>query len=522
MRLVILSNPKITQLMPEKIDVLMILEGTYPFHGGGVSTWAHTLCTKIEAVNFTVYSINSQYHFTPKYNTDQIKKIIQVPMWASLEPFEVFPFKIKYHKIISKKEKQNDMAISEHFVPLFSSFIRNVYSENFNVGELDAQLYQMWLFFQKYDYKITMQNRQVWEAFRYHITDTCCELSTHATLFDLTVSMRWLYRFLMPLSIEVPKADLSHLTIAGFAVIPALVLQYKYGTPLLLTEHGVFIRERLIAISNSDYSFFLKKMLITLSECITRLVYFKADKVISVNAFNKSWETYYGASEDKIEVVYNGIDCDVFQPSTIVKSTPPTVVAAARIFELKDIFTMIKSCAVAKKSIPNIRYLVYGEKEAVPEYTAACEALIEKLHLTDNFILAGHHPEPHKLFLEGDISILTSISEGFPYTVLESMSCGVPVVATDVGGVHEAMDEQCGFLCKPKNYEEIGSRVVELILNEPLRVKMGIAARQKVVEHFSLHGFISRYEQIYAETIQKKLTAPMQMIHHQELQQAEI
>jgi glycosyltransferase involved in cell wall biosynthesis len=87
------------------------------------------------------------------------------------------------------------------------------------------------------------------------------------------------------------------------------------------------------------------------------------------------------------------------------------------------------------------------------------------LDLEDNFFLAGYHDKPHQLFCEGDISILTSISEGFPYTVLESMSCGIPVVATDVGGVTEAL-EKCGFICKPKDFEALGQSVVTLLQDE--------------------------------------------------------
>jgi glycosyltransferase involved in cell wall biosynthesis len=165
---------------------------------------------------------------------------------------------------------------------------------------------------------------------------------------------------------------------------------------------------------------------------------------------------------------------------------------------------------------------VYGEKEAVPEYTAACQALIKKLALEDNFILAGHHPEPHKLFLEGTISILTSISEGFPYTVLESMSCGIPVVATDVGGVHEALDEHCGFLCKPKNHEEIGSRVVELLQNKELRIKMGAAAREKVLQNFSIHHFIDRYKQIYIEAIKHDTSTNINKVNHVQVARAAV
>ena len=276
---------------------------------------------------------------------------------------------------------------------------------------------------------------------------------------------------------------------------------------MVVTEHGVFIRERLLAINSSEYSFFLKKMLIKFSECVTELVYYKADKILSVNKFNMKWEKLYGADPEKIEVIYNGIDHELFKPlpkPSHLKDIP-TVVAAARIFDLKDIITMIKSCAVAQKQIPNIQYLVYGDNNAVPEYTAECERLIDELGIRANFKLAGYHSKPHELFCEGDISILTSISEGFPYTVLESMSCGIPVVATDVGGVTEALDENCGFICKPKDYVEIGNSVVTLLKDKALRERMGEYAREKVIRNFTIDKFIHAYENVYEQVANKEV-----------------
>jgi glycosyltransferase involved in cell wall biosynthesis len=274
----------------------------------------------------------------------------------------------------------------------------------------------------------------------------------------------------------------------------------------VVTEHGVFIRERLIAINQSEYSFFLKNLLIRFSEAITRLVYHKADRILSVNNFNKTWETKYGADPNKIDVIYNGIDSDVFVPKAkpAHRKDIPTVVAAARIFELKDILTMIRSCAVVKATIPNVEYRVYGDYDAVPEYTEKCRALIAALKLEKNFFLAGYHNTPQELFCEGDVSILTSISEGFPYTVLESMSCGIPVVATDVGGVTEALDSSCGRVCKPKDYIAIGNSVVELLQNEALRKQMGEAARKRVLDHFTIETFISAYKKAYDAVMEPK------------------
>lgn len=190
----------------------------------------------------------------------------------------------------------------------------------------------------------------------------------------------------------------------------------------------------------------------------------------------------YGADENKIKVIYNGIDHQRFIPREKPAHLKdiPTVVAMARIFELKDILTMIKSCAIVKKEFPTIQYRVYGENDAVPIYTKKCLDLIEELDLKSNFFLLGPHKQPEMVFCEGDISILSSISEGFPYTIIESMSCGIPVVSTDVGGCAEALTSECGFLCKPRDADDIGNAVLKILTNTPLRLQMGIDCRLKV------------------------------------------
>ncbi|MCZ8145429.1 GT4 family glycosyltransferase PelF [Flavobacterium sp.] len=494
--------------MRNKHEVMLIMEGTYPFNGGGVSTWAHMLCNRVDNAEYTLYSINAQYEKKPKYTlSPNVKECIQVPLWAPMEPHELVNYGKKYYKSVVRKLKAEDAEIQNQFLPLFTELLEVIYAETQDPKALDKLFFALWNYFQKRDYKKTMTHPLVWDCYK-RFSQQQIEKDGHytATLQDLTIGMRWIYRFLLPISIPVKKATIAHLTLAGFPVIPALVLKYKYDTPLVVTEHGVFIRERLIAINQSEYSFFLKNLLIRFSEAITRLVYHKADRILSVNNFNKTWETTYGADPNKIEVIYNGIDSDVF----VAKAKPahrkdiPTVVAAARIFELKDILTMIRSCAVVKATIPNVEYWVYGDYDAVPEYTEECRALITALKLEKNFFLAGYHNAPHELFCEGDVSILTSISEGFPYTVLESMSCGIPVVATDVGGVTEALDSSCGRVCKPKDHIAIGNSVIELLQNEALRKQMGVAARQRVLDHFTIDTFISAYEKAYDAVMEAK------------------
>ena len=488
-----------------KKKVLLITEGTYPFSGGGVSTWSHHLIQNIDAYDFSIYAMNADVVDKPKFELgDAVKEVLQVPMWAPEEPFDCVDYNQDYSEILKRKELTTERDIKLLFLPSFRDFLfctfSNQSTRSDNPPKLLNALKSMWEFFDHYDYKTTLVSELVWNCFKDTLSEIWPEEELEKSkLIDLTMALRLLYRYLIPLAIKIPESNLTHLTIAGIGIIPALKQKLNKGNPIVLTEHGVFIRERMIAINNSDFSQFLKKVLIVFSESLTRLTYAYSDQIISVSKFNVIWEERYGANPSKINVIYNGVDHNVFLPREEKYSHKvPTVVAAARIFELKDIITMIKTCAYVKEHIPNVRFLIYGNKNAVPEYTKECEDLIDKLNLQDNFSLAGFHNNPSKLYLEGDISILTSISEGFPFTVIESMSCGIPIVATDVGGVSEAIvDGESGFICKPKDHQDIGKRVVQLLQDEDLRNQIGINARQKVLESFTIDKFTSAFSNVY-------------------------
>ena len=233
-------------------------------------------------------------------------------------------------------------------------------------------------------------------------------------------------------------------------------------------------------------------------------MYHTADQISPVTTANQKWEERFEAKPENIIPIYNGVDTDLFKPIAKPSKTEgiPTVIAVAQVFPLKDIETMIRTCKVVRKTIPNVQFTVYGSLDVDPEYVETCRDLIKELELEDNFTFGGFHNNPSMIFNEGDISILTSISEGFPYTVIESMSCGRPVVATDVGGIKDAL-EGCGILCKPRDPEEIAAGVVTLLEDTALRIELGNKSREKVLLNFTTDRSVKNYLSSYKELASK-------------------
>jgi glycosyltransferase involved in cell wall biosynthesis len=109
-------------------------------------------------------------------------------------------------------------------------------------------------------------------------------------------------------------------------------------------------------------------------------------------------------------------------------------------------------------------------------------------------------------YADADVVLLTSISEAFPYSVIEAMSCERAVVASDVGGVHEAL-EDCGILVKPRDVDAFAASVGQLLDDRSLRLRLGRRARQRVLEEFRLDHCVASYLDLYQTLAQQKAAA---------------
>ncbi|MDY7018462.1 MAG: GT4 family glycosyltransferase PelF [Chloroflexota bacterium] len=502
----------------KNISVLLETEGTYPFVDGGVSTWCDILCHELPQVDFYICAITGDPYVATKYNIPpNVKQIIHVPLWGAEEPAEYVLEDVPFSTIFKKKVNTTDSIIEEKFLPVFRELLHGMAESDMHIEFYGQMIHRMYHYFKEYDYKDTLRSELVWRAFKDEMLLNYVDRpqgyneDEWPSMFDITTCMRWLFNFLMPLNVSIPRTDISHATIAASVGLLGIIAKIEHGTPIIATDHGVYIRERYIAVGSADLTFFSKKFMTEFSAFVTKLNYLYADQISPVCNFNQRWELRWGATEAKVRTIYNGVDPDIFVPGEKSERTRdrPTVVAAARVFPLKDILTMIRSAAVVRESIPNVKYIVFGSLKADPKYVEECRSLIKELNLDDTFELAGFHSNPAQIFNEGDISILSSISEGFPYTVLESMSCATPVVGTDVGGVREAL-EGFGIVVKPKDPEALAEGVIRLLSDDELRQRLGRMAREEVLAKFrtsySVSGYWETYQQL-AETrgrIEKK------------------
>ena len=120
-----------------------------------------------------------------------------------------------------------------------------------------------------------------------------------------------------------------------------------------------------------------------------------------------------------------------------------------------------------------------------------CQAA-RRVGLKETVIFAGFAASAEAAYNEGDVVVLSSISEGFPYSVVEAMMCSRPVVGTDVGGVRKAL-EGCGLVVEPRNADELAAACLRLCAILELRRELGRHAREKALEEFSLQQCNAAY-----------------------------
>ncbi|WP_274364181.1 GT4 family glycosyltransferase PelF [Paenibacillus thermotolerans] len=493
------------------IKVLLTTEGTYPFHQGGVSTWCDILVKELKSVDYVIYSILMDPFVTQKFALPDNTGLIKVPLWGTEEPSE--HLSESFSKSFLAKRRTTPKEIETRFIPLFSRLIEEIIASEKDPRLLAQTMLELHLYFDEYEYKVSFKSETAWETFKRIINTKVAESRgewARPDLYCLIQSLGWIYRFMNILNTPFPKVDVTHASAAAFCGIPCVLSKLKYDTPFLLTEHGIYLREQYLGLSKNNYSSFLNTFLIRLIHSITSLNYTFADQVSPVCEYNTRWEKKFDVDPRKIQVIYNGVDKNVFMEAKPRAEGRPTVVTVARIDPLKDIVTLIKSAAVVKSRIPDVQFIIYGSV-SVKAYYEECLELRSELELADTVIFAGHTSNMAAAYESGDIVALTSISEAFPYSVVEAMMCARAVISTDVGGIREAVGET-GILVTPRDYDELADGIVKLLLDRELRNQLANDARERALTFFTLDRVLEMHERSYrklAEGVtEQKTVAP--------------
>lgn len=209
----------------------------------------------------------------------------------------------------------------------------------------------------------------------------------------------------------------------------------------------------------------------------------------------------YAAPERTIDVVYNGVDTDRFKPVDRNSGDTLTVVTAGRLVAQKNPALFVDAAARIHAALPGIRFTMLGDGPL----RSAVEGQIERSGMRGVIELAGERHDVEKVFAQADLFWLTSSWEGLPNVVLEAMACGLPVIATDVGGTSELFQHgNQGFLTPADRVEDFVTHGLMLLRDSQARAKMGEAARWRAHE-FSLGRMVDSTQKTYEAALRGTL-----------------
>lgn len=472
----------------------MTTEATYPYAVGGVSSWCELLLANITDVRWQILPIVAAGTVKPAFELPAHAELVgRIELWAERLPR-------------GASRLPRDLA-SEPDIP--GTLVRELIGWGGDMRALTEALVSCRAHGPR-GIRAIFRRRSGWEGFLSGLRSVLLEKDPEAgTLPDLDVLdaarlYQTLYWLAQTATAATPETDVLHVTAAGWAGVPAIVHKALHDTPLILTEHGVYVREAYLAAVRSQGSAGARFIATRLTRGLARLAYSAADLVLPVTGSNAQWEEELGVDPERIRVIYNGVDDGELSPLP----RTGTVISIGRLDPLKDIHTMLRVAKQVVERTPQARFLHYGPPTQGQEaYARSCYALHAKLGLGERFRFMGPTNDPIGALEAADLVILTSISEGLPLAILEGMSKGRAVVATRVGGVAEVV-RGAGFVAAPGDVHGLASAVTTLVRNPDLARRLGERAQGRVGRVFARHGCVQAYRRVYSEIIAERPEAP--------------
>ncbi|MBY0492693.1 MAG: GT4 family glycosyltransferase PelF [Cyanobacteria bacterium] len=490
------------------LSVLLTTEGTYPYHKGGVSTWCDALTRQLGEVDFTLLSLAMHPYLMPSYTLHpNVKELVTVPLWGIEQPAE-FRYESAFSTHLDRRWRTTGEVIAASFAPAFETLLKGISDKNTSIEAVAAAVVSLHEYCQEFDYDTSMRSEQAWDSVLRVLSPAGPRGDATPpplpAVGELVGALRLLYHLLQPLALPLGRFDVAHSSAAAFCGLPCIVAKLKYGVPYLLTEHGVYIREQYLALRRSISSPFVRQFMSKLVNLIATLNYRYADLVAPVCAYNARWEEWWGVPPHRIRVIFNGADPKTFSPGPANKSSRPVVCTIGLIYPLKGQLDMIAAAALVRDQIPDVEFRLYGAPSD-QEYFDTCRRSVAERGLENTVTFAGQTSTPWEALRAADVVAMASVSEAFPYSIIEAMLTGAAIVATDVGGVREALADT-GVLVPPRQPRELANGILSLLHSADKRHSLGQAALSRALQHFSEQTFAEGYRQAYSDLASRRST----------------
>lgn len=496
----------------EHADIGLLLEGTFPFVSGGVSSWVNQIIKGFPQYTFACCFIGSQpsdygemkyelpdnvVHLEIHYLHDQLSNAEKKPVKASKAAYQDVD---RFHQMIK------DSADLQERKALFSKLVQEL-GDDGTLNE-DSFLY----------------SRESWDL----ITDYYRRYSRDPSFVDYFWTVKIMHApiwILNAIAEQFIPCKMYHTISTGYAGFLGAMLKRQTGKPLLLSEHGIYTKERkidlfqsewisdnrgIVAQNNTEMAYFREKWANFFVE-LGRECYQASNKIVALYERNRLRQVADGAPDERTLNIPNGIDLPRMEK---VRANRPQEVPAVccllgRVVPIKDVKTYIRAMRTVVNKMPHAQGWIAGPEDEDQTYADDCHALVSSLGLEDNVKFLGFQKIDELLPKVGAI-VLSSISEALPLVLLEGFAAGVPAVSTDVGSCRQLIeglsDEDkalgsAGDVVGIANPEALGGAVVNLLSDETRWYEAQAAGIKRVSQYYTQEMMFGAYSDLYQELL---------------------
>lgn len=496
-----------------KADVLLILEGTYPYVRGGVSSWVHQLILGLPELKFELLFLGGHpSHYGP----------IQYTLPDNVTGLSVHYMMDDEDSLLGPTSRPGNSErfelwrqVQDHFrdsrQPIPAEQLKALFE---SLGKSDGLPEEDFLY-----------SQASWQVLADYYLQYCDEPS----FVDFFWAYRNIYRPLFKIARiarELPKVRLLHAISTGYAGFLGAGASQLTQTPFALTEHGIYTKERKIDLIQAGWikesedrlgpnlnteMGYIRRMWIHFFEQLGRTAYQHASPIVALYDGNRQRQIRDGAPPEQTQVIPNGIRLGRFAKALAARGPEIPKVAGliGRVVPIKDIKTFIRAIKEALPALPELEGWIVGPTEEDPNYLHECQLLVDSLDLAGKVKFLGMQ-DVSAILPQLGVVALTSISEAQPLVLLEAMAAGVPVLATDVGSCREIIEglgEEDHALGKAGTVVSIASpgaaarAMVDILTDSDSWQAYQQAGLKRVERYYDERLMFERYQQLYKEAM---------------------